>query len=269
MRWLHMQLEERRRGRHSGEMLSAGFVEDVRVVLPVRGVPEHVERLPDGKTTVVLRTLDDGTGDVWILGPRTRALFKTATGVARAVTVALQPGWTMAVLGIPASALVDQHVSLDELWGRAGAELRDELLAMHDPSAVALRLDDVFAARVRRVGGSSSARLARCAVQLLEHDVDRVEEVAADLGVTARHLRRVFVESVGIGPKEFARCVRLQRAVRGASASASDWGRVAAEAGYYDQAHLIADFHDLVGVTPGAYARRAVARKRCDHARAS
>jgi AraC-like DNA-binding protein len=29
------------------------------------------------------------------------------------------------------------------------------------------------------------------------------------------------------------------------------------DAGYYDQAHLIADFRDLVGLTPGAFRRRA------------
>ncbi len=233
------------------------MIDAVRVVSPVRGVPQHVERMPDGKTSLVVRTLDDGTGDVWILGPRTKALFKTATGVARAVTVELQPGWTMAVLGVPASSLVDRHVSLDELWGRAGAQLRDELLAMPDASAVVARLSQIFTPRL----ASSSARLARRAVQLLEHDVDRVAHVAADLGVTTRHLRRVFAESVGIGPKDFARCVRLGRAVR--RAGTADWGRVAADTGYYDQAHLIADFHDLVGVTPSAYARRAVPAKRC------
>jgi AraC-like DNA-binding protein len=26
--------------------------------------------------------------------------------------------------------------------------------------------------------------------------------------------------------------------------------------GYYDQAHLIADFRDLLGITPGAYLQR-------------
>lgn len=252
-------------------MQATGFIEGVRVVVPPRGVPQHVERLPDGKTTLVLRTLEDGSGDAWILGPRTRALFKTATGVARAVSVELQPGWTMAVLGVPASSLVDRHVSLDDLWGRAGAELRDELLAMRDAATVVARLAQVLAARISATGETSSARLARHAVHLIErdveHDVARVEQVAANLGVTARHLRRVFVESVGIGPKEFARCVRLRRAVR--NARTADWARAAQDAGYYDQAHLIGDFHDLVGVTPSAYARRAVARKRCDHARSS
>jgi AraC-like DNA-binding protein len=91
---------------------------------------------------------------------------------------------------------------------------------------------------------------------LLEGDEVRVKSVAERLGVTARHLRRAFTESVGIGPKEFARTGRLQRAVRMAAAS-KDWARIAADAGYYDQAHLIADFRELVGLTPGAFLRRA------------
>jgi AraC-like DNA-binding protein len=82
--------------------------------------------------------------------------------------------------------------------------------------------------------------------------------VAERLGVTARHLRRAFKENIGIGPKEFARTVRLQRAVRAAAATRSnDWAQIAADAGYYDQAHLIADFRELVGFTPGAFVKRA------------
>lgn len=73
-----------------------------------------------------------------------------------------------------------------------------------------------------------------------------------------RQSTRVFKERerVGIGPKDFARSVRLQRALR-RSAITKDWTRVAADAGYYDQAHLIADFRELVGLTPGAFLRRA------------
>lgn len=80
--------------------------------------------------------------------------------------------------------------------------------------------------------------------------------MAERLGVTARHLRRAFTESVGIGPKEFARTVRLQRAVRTAATS-NDWARIAADAGYYDQAHLIADFREFLGLTPSAFLKRA------------
>jgi AraC-like DNA-binding protein len=39
------------------------------------------------------------------------------------------------------------------------------------------------------------------------------------------------------------------------AATSKDWVRIAADAGYYDQAHLIADFRKLVGLTPGAFRR--------------
>lgn len=119
-------------------------------------------------------------------------------------------------------------------------------------------MTEALATRLPRVSESASARLARRAVQLLERDETRVESVAARLGVTARHLRRVFVEAVGIGPKEFARTVRLQRALR-QSVTSRDWGRIAADAGYYDQAHLAGDFRELMGMTPGAYIKRGLA----------
>jgi AraC-like DNA-binding protein len=118
------------------------------------------------------------------------------------------------------------------------------------------RLAHAFAVRTRQTLEPASARLARRAVRLLEGGEVRVESVAERLGVTSRHLRRAFTESVGIGPKEFARTVRLQRAVRTATSTSNDWGRIAADAGYYDQAHLIADFRELVGLTPGAFVKR-------------
>jgi transcriptional regulator GlxA family with amidase domain len=89
----------------------------------------------------------------------------------------------------------------------------------------------------------------------MEEDEVRVEQVADRLGITARHLRRAFTLCVGIGPKEFSRTVRLQRALQLSSAS-GDWGRIASDAGYYDQAHLIAEFRDLIGLTPGAFSSR-------------
>jgi AraC-like DNA-binding protein len=39
----------------------------------------------------------------------------------------------------------------------------------------------------------------------------------------------------------------------------ADWARLAADHGYCDQAHLIDDFRDLAGITPGAYRPRSAA----------
>ncbi len=43
----------------------------------------------------------------------------------------------------------------------------------------------------------------------------------------------------------------------GCAGPAADWATVAAEHGYCDQPHLIDDFRDLTGITPGAYRPRS------------
>ncbi|RKH09436.1 AraC family transcriptional regulator [Corallococcus praedator] len=190
-----------------------------------------------------------------VAGPRTRALFKNTPGVARAVIVQFKPGWSSPLLGVAANTLTDQIVPLEDLWGRSGGDLCLELLAARRLPEVMDRLAHALALRIHPTFEPASARLARRAVRLLEGDEVQVESVAKQLGVTSRHLRRAFAENVGIGPKDFARTVRLQRAVRMAATS-KEWGRIAADAGYYDQAHLIADFRELVGLTPGAFLKR-------------
>lgn len=237
------------------------FVEEIRAVVPVAGRALDVDRLPDGRTTLVFRVLEGGRkGDVAVSGPRTSALFKSPTGIARAVMVQFKPGWSAPLLGVAANALTDRIVLLEDLWGRAGADLCLELLEAEGLPDVVDRLAHALALRARETFEPASARLARQAVRLLEGGEVRVESVAERLGVTSRHLRRAFTESVGIGPKEFARSVRLQRAMRSAATS-SDWARIAADAGYYDQAHLIGDFRQLVGLTPGAFSKRAGDRR--------
>jgi AraC-like DNA-binding protein len=232
------------------------FVEDVRALVPIDGHLRY-EWLPDGRTTLVFRVLDGGRrGDLAVGGTRTHALFKSVHGVTRAVIVQIKPGWSGPLLGVPAHELTDRIVRIEDLWGRAGNDLYAELLSTRDLPEVLDCMSRAFGLRTQRSSEPASARLARRAARLLESGEARVERVAEQLGITPRHLRRAFRENVGVGPKEYARTVRLKRAVR-LAASSNDWSHIAAEAGYYDQAHLIGDFRELVGTTPGAFARQA------------
>ena len=158
---------------------------------------------------------------------------------------------------VPHAASGDQFPQHRDLVPRRSGDgdLRPAALG-HGARAENERLTRAFAGRARSFSEPRSASLARRAARLFAEEGARVNSVAARLGVTARHLRRAFADNIGVGPKRFARAARLQRAVRLARAS-SDWGRIAADTGYYDQAHLIADFGALVGLTPSAFAKRA------------
>lgn len=81
-----------------------------------------------------------------------------------------------------------------------------------------------------------------------------LREAAARAGISERQLERTFAEYVGLPPKVFARLLRFQAALRlsepGSARPPLPWARVAAEAGYYDQSHLVADFHEFGGAAP-------------------
>ena len=70
--------------------------------------------------------------------------------------------------------------------------------------------------------------------------------------MSPRQLERLFSERVGISPKLFLRIVRFQEVVRATRSGRRDlgWAALAAEHGFYDQAHFINDFKAFVGRTP-------------------
>ena len=229
------------------------FVHDARSVEDA--TPRRVARLPDGSINLVFRAhAEGGTADLTVSGPRTRAYFKLATGIRRWITIELKRGWSTQLLGVPAHTLTDRIVHLHDLWGAAGAGLCDELRATRTVADAVERISRAFAVRTERAVEPAAARIARRAARMLETENVRIASVADRLGVTSRHLRRAFLEHIGVGPKDFARAVRLRRVVQRATPVA-DWGRIATDAGYYDQAHLIGDFRALVGLTPGAFAK--------------
>ncbi len=192
--------------------------------------------------------------DVHALGVRPRVYRKLIRRGQRAVTARLRLGAPEAVLGMPASALAGRIVALEDLWGDAATRRLTERLA--DARGVvdaAVILDGAIAERIAMGHGRRvRAKLALHAAETLTSGAS-VNAVAADLGVSERHLRRVFRETVGVSPKGFARLTRFHRALRAAREGGHpSWASIAAAAGYYDQAHLIAEFRAIAGVTPRA-----------------
>jgi transcriptional regulator GlxA family with amidase domain len=70
-------------------------------------------------------------------------------------------------------------------------------------------------------------------------------------GWSSRHLRRMFHESIGVGPKTFCRIIRFMSAFRILRRNPRpNLLDVALDAGYYDQAHFIHEFEDFYGSSP-------------------
>jgi AraC-like DNA-binding protein len=205
--------------------------------------------LPDGCVDLLWRE-----GELVVAGLDRSARPNRVVPGERILGLRLRPGVAGAVLGMPASEVLDVHVRLEELLGSGAGELAERLSESKDDEDAFGLLEGMVGSRLAD-GGPDPLVLA--ATRRLGFPGSRVNELADSLGISDRQLRRRFHQSVGYGPKTLDRVLRFRRLVAQAGAVASgesDLARVAADLGYADQAHMTRDCLRLSGLTPSALA---------------
>ncbi len=191
-----------------------------------------------------------------LAGPRGRALVTEFEAGRAHISVSFALGAAPAFFPVPLAAAADELVPLGELWGRGGGSLRDRLLAAASPQHKLLVMEQALLARL--TGPASRDPAVTAAARALASGVP-VAQVAENLGLLPRTLRRRFTAQAGLTPKRFARVHRLRRVTRALGRQArADWAAVAVQHGYSDQSHLIDEFRDLAGVTPAEYLRSRI-----------
>jgi AraC-like DNA-binding protein len=194
-----------------------------------------------------------GTGAGAVIGPRRAPVVERLAPGSTVVGVRFRPGVPAAVVGATAPELVDLDVELDAVWRRSAAAERIALAATPDDAARVLEQE--IAARC--AAGPDVDPLAAGAVRLLQPWSGRgVGEVAAELFISSRQLRRRCMAAFGVGPKTLHRILRFQGVLALAPAVGRDeigLSRLAATTGYFDQAHLTRECLALSGLTPGAF----------------
>ena len=235
----------------------AAFVDHVRVVSCVPdGAP--YERLPDGTVELVVREAAVGFS-INVMGTRLSPLRKPSDAHDESFLVRFKPGGAYPFFGVPVAQLTDDVVPLASLNATTVSALQEALQAPTTIARACALQSVLVAALSRPVFEPASVPVVRRALRLLSGaaDLPRVSNLAGHLGVSERHLRRAFDEVVGLSPKEYSRIVRFQRAFQSARMSPErTWSRIAQFHGYYDQAHMIAEFRALSGQTPSALRAR-------------
>lgn len=171
------------------------------------------------------------------------------------VGVYFRPGCAGRFIKIAASEVADRIVPLDELW--PGSRLTSEL-SDGDPADRVDRLESVLLSRLRGGREPSSLLDIPGLARLVRRRDGRVtvQALADAAGVSRQHLTRAFRERIGLTPKTYCRIARFQAGLVYAGRADTDWAQVAAESGYADQSHLIAEFRRFSSLTPRTLASR-------------
>lgn len=91
--------------------------------------------------------------------------------------------------------------------------------------------------------------------QRITSNIDLSNKQCSEFGVSARHLRRLTSQYLGLSSKEFAKVFRFQKALLAMNTNSCPnvWADY-----YYDQPHFNRDFKKLSGVTPNEFRTMSV-----------
>ncbi len=191
---------------------------------------------------------------VLFAGPATAPVRLAPGGRIDVIGVRLEAGLAARFLDVAPATLVDRIPALaevaPELARGLGEELDEPRAGESWTAALDRRLVPLLADAPR-----AAERVLDAAVAHVRARAGRVSvaELARAANLSTRQLERRFRARVGLGPKTFARLVRFQRALALLRTSGARLAEVAAQAGYYDQAHLVRDFRQFAGASPSRY----------------
>jgi AraC-like DNA-binding protein len=229
------------------------------------GPPDPI--IPDGCAEIVVNVGDpfirhgpEGSSERQplrlIAGQITRALTLGPSGQIDIWGIRFHPWCAASFLGVSASELRDQVVSLDAVT-RALHDAFESVADQRTESTAEQSVIDALTRRARNVKRPDSHVPRLVALASASSETTSVSRLAREAGVSTRRIQMLFRDHVGLSPKQLLRVTRFQRALRLARTRPTlSWGHIAQLAGFYDQAHLIHDSNDIAGYTPKELVRR-------------
>ncbi len=202
--------------------------------------------------------MQQGTETPFLVQPRSVIVGPQLTRVSidinkshKAVRVGFHPGGLYRLMGISMAEIVDESFDATDVFGSQLKQLNNELQEARSFDEIHLVIEKFLLAKLKTI--KQALPFDRAMLELLRVNGNvTIEQLASMACLSLRQFERVCKHRVGLPPKLFARLVRFSKAYRIRENSTEiSWTSIAYECGYFDQMHMIRDFKEFVGVTPG------------------
>jgi methylphosphotriester-DNA--protein-cysteine methyltransferase len=247
----------------------AGFVSSTWVQRVLPGAAPYAHRnVPSGGMELVCRV---GSAP-YLVGPQTGPRVETLEPGSTVVGLRLRPGAAAGLLGVPASEFVDETVDAAAVWGSAAVRAGERVAEAADPDDAAGAVEELVRGRATGAAGMDPL-VAEAVRRLMPRRTPDLRSLWSSLRVSERSFRRLCRSAIGVGPKTLHRMLRFQgflaqaqyALAQGRSPTEDGLARLAADAGYADQAHLTRECVRLTGVTPRVFLGEVERSCGCGH----
>ncbi len=211
--------------------------------------------MPDGCVSLVYKLPSSSTSDwIGLAGPRLKEIRVPVMPGAQWWGVRFWPDALQSILHVAPLSLLKATPSSSPAFVKCLHTRLATCKTFHDAGSV---LDTAFMNLLPRCTPLDKVvrRGIECIVAM--QGLEPITKLAGDLGLSERQFQRRFRTAVGLTPKQFARIRRFRSSIGNVLRQMPDtWGRVAAENGYADQAHMTREFSTLVGLPPTSFQKR-------------
>ena len=188
-----------------------------------------------------------------LFGPQTRRMAVTVTGPFTSAGIQLRPGVWHALLRKNSAELLDRIVPVD-IMGLDGDMALLSLDACDGPEQQLKVLEDIVAKAIARAGSRKPDPVTVRFEELAFTDpTANISDFARSIGVEQRRLERIIKRDFGMSPKQVLRRARVLDMASHLRGVADGAEADELELRYYDQSHMIRDFVEYFGVTPGVF----------------
>jgi AraC-like DNA-binding protein len=222
---------------------------DTEILIDFHDTPQFIY---DNNTLMEIQACNH----VWASGLRTEPITIPSGTNSRMMVISFKKGMAASFFPFPMEEIADCVVDADLIWGSDFGALRERLLGTNDIGLRFRMVEDFLVTKFL-----SKMDVNPCVAFAIGEMTERPDRMSIarmnqKIGYSQKHFTEMFRRSVGVTPKSYLKIMRFQKAVRTIDAADSvDWGLIAQDCGFYDQAHFIHDFKHFSGFTPEQYSK--------------
>ena len=190
-----------------------------------------------------------------LCGQKTNFFDVVPTGKISMLSIQFFPHSVALFFDLPINELTNETLDISYIIGPQARELEEQLYDL--PS-----LDD----KVKHIENFLLLRLSHkqeYAWNRIYHNITLINQssgmitpdlLASEACLSRKQHERIFRQMVGLSPKQFLKVIRFQYTLFAHQQHPlENLTELAYRCGYYDQSHMINDFHELSGITPHQY----------------
>jgi len=177
----------------------------------------------------------------------------------------LIPSSSMGIMGIrffphglsaftktPLNELKQNEVSLVDMFGKSAQTIAEQIASCVNTEDRIAVMERFLMAQLRH-GIPQFQMMSEVLKEIVKHSGDiSINYLVKKYKLSEKHIERIFLQNVGIGPKLFSRILKFQNVFKLATESDS-LTKLGLHAGYFDQSHFIREFRAFTGYSPREY----------------